>query len=166
MKVYVPANSRWIPTAVSRKRNFEINQSCGEDRFECFTDWFFFTHIDPVLRFWHSLGMFGGLAFFAIALVIWNPWSLLFGLIGVFFFYGFGLLSHVAYAHHGSGASNPGRYHRSSSSVVAINWWTATGGYSRRLEAFLQKYPFVVEVLDLRVIEVTGIRDLIARFFR
>src|SRR5262245_24250564 len=138
MKVYVPANSRWIPTAVSRQRNLSINRACGEERFECFTDWFFFTHIDPVLRFWHTLGMFGGLILFAVAFVLWNGWSLLIGLVGVFFFYGFGLISHLAYSS-GSGVSDPARYHRSSSTLIAINFWTASGIYHKKLETFLRK---------------------------
>ncbi len=156
VKVYRPSNSRWIPTAGSRQRNWAINQACGEDRFECFTDWFFFTHIDPVLRFWHTLGMIGGLILFTVALILWNFWSLVIALIGVFFFYGFGLIAHLLYAR-GSGASDPGRYHRSTRMTLAINLWTALGIYRKKLEAFLQKYPFVVRELDLKAVETSGV---------
>lgn len=133
----------------------EINRSCPESRFDNFTDWFFFTHIDPILRIWHSLGMIGGVLLFALAAILWNIWSIPVFVLGVVFFYGFGLISHALYAG-GSGKTTPDRYHNSIGITIKINLSTATGTYRRHLETFLEKYPFVARELDLRVVDAKG----------
>jgi hypothetical protein len=138
-----------------RATNAERNRVYGEDRFDSFEDRFFFLHIDPIQRCWHALGMFGGLLFYGLAILAWNERSLGWAALGVFFFYGFGLMSHLLYDG-GTGRSDQGRFRRSTPVVIEINLRSTFGTYSRKLEKFIEKYPFVTEAYDLEVSEAKG----------
>lgn len=146
----IPANARWRPTSESRAENCRRVAAHAPERFKKYSDYFFFIHVDPVLRFWHSLGMFAGIAFFA--LLVFNisnwPWNLVLYSLGVLFFYGFGVISHYFYD---GGVAKTGRKHFWDSlfTVIYFNTLTAFGLYQRRLRRFVEEYPFTIEAYEL-----------------
>jgi len=147
----VPATTRWIPNRWSRQLSRERVRDYDSSQFETYADYFFFLHIDPVQRFWHSYGMFAGIGFFTGLFLNWNVWplNLIFYLLGVLHFYGFGLISHLVYD--GGSAKTEGRHFWDTMpTVIYFNTLTATFQYQKALKKFIRKYPFVIEAYGLR----------------
>jgi hypothetical protein len=145
-----PRNSCWIPTRESRAICRQRVTAAQPSQFKSYQDYFFFLHIDPVLRFWHTIGMFAGVAFFVLLVLNWTNWywNVGFYLLGVLFFYGFGILSHYAYD---GGAAKTVRKHflDSTPTVIYINLLTVSFLYQKRLCEFVREYPFTVTAYDL-----------------
>jgi hypothetical protein len=148
MKKYRPKNTRWIMDPTTRALNLKRVSSFGPDKFDSYQDYFFFVHIDPIQRFWHSMGMIVGLFFFYMLFYSWDLWSILYYFLGVFFFYGVGVLSHAYYDGH-SGKSEIRYFHVTTPTVIKINLLTLTGLYQNYLKKFIQKYPFTVDAFDM-----------------
>ena len=53
----------------------------------------------------------------------------------------------------GTGKSDSGRFRKTTPVVVEINLRSTFGTYNRKLESFVEKYPFVAEAYDLEVSE-------------
>ncbi|MBT3586009.1 MAG: hypothetical protein HN509_13970 [Halobacteriovoraceae bacterium] len=145
---YIVTSKKWRLATSDRDRNSARMLAHPPERFETYQDWFFFSHIDPVQRFWHCLGMIIGTPMFLLLFYFWNSWSVLFYLLGVFFFYGFGVLSHLYYD--GSkGRSEMRNFHLTTWLVIKINYWTFFGFYPKVLGKFVEKYPFTKEAFEL-----------------
>jgi len=140
-----PRYSKWIINSEIRQQNRERVLKYDASQFDNFEDWFFFSHIDPVQRFWHAFGFVVGCIFYIT--LLFHPSWLLF-LSATFFFYGAGLISHIYYDG-GAGKSEPGAYNKSTPMVLKINAWTLSGTYQKRLREFVQKYPQTQEAYDL-----------------
>ena len=145
---YRPKNTKWIMDPATKAKNLKRVLAFGPERFDCYQDYFFFVHIDPVQRFWHSMGMVVGLFFFTMLFYSWSIWSILFYFLGVFFFYGIGVISHAYYDGH-SGKSEIKYFHITTPTVIKINLLTLSGLYQKYLDKFIQKYPFTVEAFEL-----------------
>lgn len=145
---YRPRNSKWIMDGVTRKRNLSRVEKYGPEQFDTYGDYFFFVHIDPIQRFWHAIGMIIGTYFFFMLFYSWNIWSILYYFLGVFFFYGFGVISHAYYDGH-SGRSEIKYFHVTTPVVIKINLLTLTGLYQKYLNKFIEKYPFTVDAFEM-----------------
>jgi len=145
---YKPRNSKWIVDSKTRSVNLARVDKYGPEHFENYQDYFFFVHIDPIQRFWHSIGMIIGTYFFFMLFYSWNIWSILYYFLGVFFFYGFGVISHAYYDGH-SGRSEAKYFHLTTPTVIKINLLTLTGTYQKYLNTFIKKYPFTVDAFDM-----------------
>lgn len=141
-----------FPTAADRASSISRIAEYSRQMFETEEDFFYFTHIDPNLRFWHALGFAVGLPLFGISIgmmVFGMPFyaALLWG-AGILFFYGFGWISHSLYDG-GYGRTVKFSYWQSIIWVVKINMQTLLGTYDKGLNQFICKYPFVVEAWEL-----------------
>lgn len=145
---YKPKHTKWVMDPTTKSKNLKRVLEFGPERFESYQDYFFFVHIDPIQRFWHSMGMVVGLFFFTLLFYSWNIWSILFYFLGVFFFYGIGVISHAYYDGH-TGKSEIKYFHITTPTVIKINLLTLTGLYQRNLNKFVQKYPFTVDAFEL-----------------
>jgi hypothetical protein len=90
MSALSPTSSRLVPNKKSRTFHLERNNKYFHDQFESYNDWFYFIHIDPVIRWWHASGMVAGLGFYALAafqaMTIGLSWTVFIeAIIGVFF---------------------------------------------------------------------------------
>lgn len=149
----IPKSSRLLPSKASRQFHLERNRKYGPDKFQCYNDWFYFIHIDPILRWWHGLGMMTGIIFYIFAAL--DLWVFGLGLsciikflVGVFFFYFLPLISHFIYDG-GTAKSSPDKFHSTLIPVVHINLLTLTGSYDSWLRKFIEKYPFTKDAWDL-----------------
>jgi len=156
MKVLVPRHSRLFPSQEFREECRQRIAAHPPNRFETYNDWFYFIHIDPVQRWIHAFGMFVGTFFFGAMLWAWSWWSLPFYGLGVFFFYGFGVISHKIYDR-GEAKSDPKYFLTTLWPVIAINLTTVLFLYDRQLRTFVLKYPFVREAFDLVEIERSSV---------
>lgn len=152
----IPRTCRLIPTARTRQTNYEIVTRNPPERFDGYVDWFYFIHVDPVQRVIHLVGMLVGVGVFArsfLALVA-ARWLAAAGLylVGVFFFYGFGVISHAIYDR-GAAESDPAYWHLTLPAVVYINLCTLIGRYDWILDDLMARYPFTRAEWDL--VEVT-----------
>jgi hypothetical protein len=137
-----------MPTRQTRAISFERNQKYTIKDFDSMTDWFFYTHIDPVQRFIHAFGMYMGLFFFAMMFIEWSLFSIVYYLLGAFFYYALGIVSHMTYDK-GSGTSERKYLHVTFWPVIQINLATSLFYYDKVLRKFVGKYPFVIEAYDL-----------------
>lgn len=158
MKIIRPKNSKWIADDELRKFNSKRVLDYPVEKFETFEDWFYFVHIDPYQRFWHTLGMFVGTFFFFMLFYSWSALSFVYYPLGVFFFYVLGIISHLYYDG-GNGKSDWRFFHRSTSVVIKVNTLTFFGLYPLSLAKFIKKYPFVLEAYDLEITEKPSIWD-------
>lgn len=145
---YRPKNSKWIMDPSTREKNLARVEKYGPENFDSYGDYFFFVHIDPIQRFWHSMGMVVGTFFFFMLFYVWSSWSFLYYVLGVFFFYGIGVISHAYYDGH-SGRSEVKYFHVTTPVVIKINLLTLTGTYQKYLQKFIKKYPFTLEAFDM-----------------
>ncbi len=153
MRPLIPNFSHILPSAKVKLIHEERNAAYTADKFQNYNDWFYFIHIDPVLRWWHSFGCIIG-SFFFVRL----GFSLYYGglsweagryyLLGVFFFYVLPLISHLVYDG-GSAKSTPDKFHSTLLPVIHINYLTVTGQYDKWLRKFKDKYPFTDEAWKL-----------------
>jgi hypothetical protein len=149
-----PQNSRLIPTRESRAFHAARNRTFTPDKFESYTDWFYFIHIDPYTRALHAFGMVVGTLLYVVSLYRFlvfgaRPEAFLTLSAGAFFFYVFPLLSH--YVYDGGGArSTPGKFLPTLLPVIHINLLTLTGRFDSWLRRFVEKYPFTVAAWALR----------------
>ena len=123
------------------------------DKFECYNDWFYFIHVDPVIRKWHAFGMVVGTLFYLFsayeAIAHGITYALgVYLLIGAFFFYFLPLISHYVYEG-GTAKSSLDRLHSTFKPVIHINILTLTGRYDEWLREFMNKYPFIREAWEL-----------------
>lgn len=149
----IPKSSRFLPNKSTRLFHLERNLQYGPEKFQTYTDWFYFIHVDPVIRWWHALGMVLGMIFYVFAgLDAWVfglSWFMgLKILIGACFFYFLPLLSHFIYDG-GSTTSTPDKFHSTLFPVIHINLMTLTGQYDPWLRTFIEKYPFTFAAWDL-----------------
>ncbi len=155
-KILIPKESSFFPSKRLREINSLIPIKYGPDFFETYNDWFYFIHIDPVQRLIHSIGMLIGYAMFlALSIDLINGFQiyhLLGFLIATFFYYGFGLFSHLIFDG-GKAMSTPGHFIETLPVVHSFNFLTLIGKYDNSLRTFVKKYPFVVEAYDLIEIE-------------
>ncbi len=135
----------------------KFNASYPEEAFDSVHDWFFFFHINPVVRFVHTFGMLVGLICFVIAAISWNWFTFVWLLIGSFFFYYLGGISHMIYDPD-KAKVRPIHLMTGFLPVVRINMLTLMGRYDKALRQFQMKYPFTTEAHDL--IEIDS-RDLL-----
>lgn len=153
-----PRRSKWIPTHADRKFAQDRVARWGPEHFETYAEYFFSIHLDPYLRFWHSIGMIVGLIMFSWLISNWiffhAGWKedLVLYLLGVLHFYGFGIISHYIYDG-GAAKTELGHFWDTTWEVVRFNTLTMTGKYQAELERFLKKYPFLIEAYDLIQIE-------------
>ena len=148
----VPRATRLVPTRASRDRAFRVIQRNPPERFERYADWFYFLHLDPVLRWIHLVGMVLGTYLFyrgyaACAAGAWISGCLT-AMVGVIPFYYFGVLSHWIYDK-AAAASDPAYWHVTFFTVVYINVATASGMYGTTLRRFVDRYPWVAREWDL-----------------
>lgn len=149
----IPKSTRLLPNKSTRLFHLERNRAYGPEKFQKYNDWFYFIHIDPIIRWWHGLGMMIGIILYFFAAL--DAWIFGFGmamvtkvLAGVFFFYFLPLISHYIYDG-GTAKSTPDKFHSTLIPVIHINLLTLTGQYDRWLRKFIEKYPFVVEAWNL-----------------
>ncbi len=149
----VPEYSQLVPSKDLHQMHLERQQLYPPEKFETYNDWFYFIHVDPIIRWWHAIGMMIGLLFYIIA--AYETWIFGLGLkvmlevlIGVFFFFFLPLISHYVYDGGGT-KSTPDKFHSTFIPVVHINLLTLTGRYDRWLRKFIQKYPFTVKAWKL-----------------
>ena len=150
--VLIPKGSRLVPTKKLRSKARNRIQKYPESLFECYADWFFFVHIDPVQRYIHAIGMIIGIIFYIIVIIEWSIYSIIYYLIGAFFFYGLGVVSHILYDS-SLGRSRVRNYHQTLFPVIKFNLRTLFGNYDQKLREFIHKYPFTLEAFDLIEIE-------------
>jgi hypothetical protein len=147
-----PNYARFKPSQKMREKGLERNQKYKREDFHNLEDWFFYTHIDPVQRIIHAIGMFVGLFFFALcfySLAKLNvAMTLSFYGAGVFFYYVSGIISHQFYDA-GTGRSHPKFLLPTFIPVIKINLATTCRTYDSELRAFVKKYPFVKEAYEL-----------------
>ncbi len=148
MKGLVPRHSRLFPSPEFREEARLRIANIPKERFETYVDWFYYIHIDPVQRWVHAFGMFVGAGFFGAMVAAWGWWSIPFYLIGVFFFYGFGVISHQIYDR-GEAKSEPKYFLLTLWLVISINLTTVLMTYDAGLRRFVAKYPFAAEAFDL-----------------
>jgi hypothetical protein len=153
MKKLIPRTSRMIPSRGLRELHLKRNSEYRLEHFKSYVDWFYFIHVDPVVRWWHALGMVAGGVLYILSFIdlIFNGFSLnavllFFG--GMFFFYFLPLISHYFYDG-GTAKSTPDRFHSTLIPVIHINFLTLSGRYDPWLNSFIEKYPFTVEAWDL-----------------
>jgi len=152
MRVLVPRDARWLPSARARAHSARRVRVFAVDRFESDADWFDFIHIDPAQRAIHAFGYVASAPFWVMIFVEWSWLSVVYGALAVFFFHGMGVISHAFYD--GSAArSDPRKWHITLLSVMRLNRLTLTGRYDAWLRGFVRKYPFVAEAHDLVEIE-------------
>lgn len=159
MSILQPKFSRLIPNQESRAFHMERNQKFTADKFQIYNDWFYFIHVDPIIRWIHAVGMVLGFILYYFSAYEW--WIAGFStsvvakfFVGVFFFYFLPLISHYIYDG-GSAKSTPDRFHSTLIPVIHINLLTLTGRYDKWLRKFIQKYPFTVEAWQLEEKEGT-----------
>ncbi|PCJ46856.1 MAG: hypothetical protein COA99_01910 [Moraxellaceae bacterium] len=143
-----PNDLRFWPSGEDRQKAQQRVSSYNLEWFDSERDFFFFQHINPYQRLWHAVGMYGGLLFFFLMLYSWSYWSILYYLLGVLFFYGFGLISHYIYDG-GAAKSQLSSLVESFEWVVRFNLQTTFGTYHAELSRFIEKYPFVVDAYSL-----------------
>ncbi len=150
--ILYPSQSRFLPSQEIRDQALMRNSKYKLRDFETLEDWFFYTHVDPVQRMIHAIGMFIGLSFFGLCsyFLFSENWPLtaLFYLLGVFFYYVSGIISHQFYDA-GTGRSRPKDLITTFIPVIKINLATTFGSYDDKLRAFIAKYPFVTEAYQL-----------------
>ncbi len=156
-KVLVPRHSRIFPTKLELDISESIPKKYGPEFFETYQDWFYFAHIDPVQRWIHALGMVIGYGIYiycgylainlmVIPFIIWL-------LVGIFFYYGSGLISHSVYDR-AAGKTTPDHFGDTFGTVHRFNLETLLGIYDYSLRKFIKKYPFVTEAFDLIEIKI------------
>ena len=121
--------------------------------FKTYNDWFYFIHIDPAQRIVHAFGMFAGSYFFIMLFLEWSFKSIVYYLLGVFFFYVLGIISHLIYDK-GTAKSDPKYFIPTFIPVIKFNILTSLGIYDNSLRRFCDKYPFTVKAYDL--VEING----------
>lgn len=142
-----------LPNKASRDFHQERNRKFTVDKFQSYNDWFYFIHVDPVVRWIHAIGMVLGFSlYFYSAYLLWvNGFEIktvLTLFAGMFFFYFLPLISHYIYDG-GSAKSTPDRFHSTLIPVIHINLMTLTFSYDPWLRRFVEKYPFTVEAWQL-----------------
>jgi hypothetical protein len=149
----IPKATRLFPNKASRLFHAKRTAEYGPEKFQSYNDWFYFIHLDPVIRWWHAIGMGIGIIFFIFAGM--HAWIFGFGLsfilkflVGCFFFYFLPLISHYIYDG-GMIISGPNKFHSTLIPVIHINLLTYTGQYDRWLRKYIEKYPFTIEAWDL-----------------
>jgi hypothetical protein len=145
----LPLHSRLIPNQVLRNKALDRNTQYKIENFESLEDWFFFTHIDPVQRLIHAVGMYIGLFFFLLMFIDFGLQSFIYYILGVFFYYVSGIISHQFYDG-GSGRSHPKFLLPTFIPVIKINLATSLGYYDSVLRDFVKKYPFVETSYELK----------------
>ena len=150
--ILVPKNSRFFPTTEQRKQSAARVQNYPPEKFETYNDWFFYIHIDPVQRMIHTFGMYVGLFFFTMIFIDWSYQSIYYYLLGVFFLYGLGVISHLIYDQ-GQAKSAPRYFLSTLIVVIEFNLATTFGYYDKKLRKFIEKYPFVKEAYELEEIK-------------
>jgi hypothetical protein len=144
-----------VPSSEVRAENRQRLNEYSIERFNGYGDWFYFIHIDPVVRFWHSLGFVVGTSLYISAIVAFSWWSIPLALGGLFFFYFLGLISHFYYDG-GLAKSDVGHWHESTPLVIRIILTSITGRYNGQLEDFIRRYPFTVDAYGLERIGHAG----------
>ncbi len=144
----VPKNTRFFPNHGQRLLSANRNTKYTLEMFDTYNDWFYFIHIDPAQRYLHAFGMFVGTYFFILMAFYWGAISIIYYLLGVFFFYVLGILSHLLYDM-GTARSSPKYFMQTFIPVVRINLLTTIGRYDQSLREFVKKYPFTIEAYDL-----------------
>jgi hypothetical protein len=148
-RILIPEDSRLFPSPEIVARNRQIILDNPPQKFASYWDWFHFIHIDPVQRWIHLIGMIIGSYFYVMIFIEWSLLSWLYYLLGVIFFYGAGLISHLLYDT-GAAKSDPRYFHITLWAVIHINLRTLTFTYDSWLRDFLRKYPFSSEYFKLR----------------
>ncbi|MBA2403984.1 MAG: hypothetical protein H0V66_04365 [Bdellovibrionales bacterium] len=153
MNQLIPKYSRLFPSQSTRQFHLERNNNYGPDKFHTYNDWFYFIHVDPVIRWWHAAGMVIGTLFYIFAAL--DAWVFGFTFfmvfkffLGMFFFYFLPLISHFYYEG-GSAKSSPDKFHSTLIPVIHINLMTLTGRYDKWLRTYIEKYPFTQEAWEL-----------------
>lgn len=150
----VPEYSQLVPSKDLRQIHQERQHLYPAEKFETYNDWFYFIHVDPIIRWWHAIGMMVGFLFYIIAgyetWILGLSWKVAIEiLIGVFFFYFLPLISHFLYDG-GSAKSTPDKFHSTLIPVIHINLLTLTGRYDKWLRKFILKYPFTTQAWKLQ----------------
>lgn len=149
----ISKHSKLIPTSESREFHRKRNAEFSPDKFQSYTDWFYFIHIDHYMRWFHAISMVIGCSLYIIS--AYKLW--IFGLkadtvitffTGMFFFYFLPLISHFIYDA-GSAKAGPDKFLPTFIPVIHINFMTLTWTYDSWLRKFIEKYPFVIEAWQL-----------------
>ena len=151
MPYLIPRNANLTPTTDQRRNNQKRIEGLSSQNFKKYSDYFFFIHIDPYLRFWHWTGMLIGLYFFTLLFIgLPSSWSLALAKLslGIFFFYGLALVAHYLYDG-GAAKTEPGHFIDSTPTIIYINLLSGIGLYQKRLQRFIAEYPFTVKAFDL-----------------
>jgi len=144
----------WVPSRTRRLKAAARNLAYPREHFKSDADFFFFTHLDPVQRFWHVLGFLLSFLFFPTSIAAFIHHSVTRGIAlwatGVFCFYGFGFISHRLYDG-GTGATRPRLFLTSIPWALRLNWLTLrTSHFRRQLVEFAARYPFTVSAWEMR----------------
>jgi hypothetical protein len=153
----IPRFSQLLPNKESRLFHSERSRHYGIDQFQTYNDWFYFIHIDPVLRWWHAIGMVIGTTYFVKMGLDYKAFGIgkimgIHYLLGVFFFYVLPLMSHYFYDG-GHSKSTVKQFHSTLIPVIHINFLTLTGLYDSWLRNFIKKYPFTIKAWELKEVE-------------
>ena len=155
-KILIPRYSTLIPNKKSVDFFSGIPKKFPPEKFDKYTDWFYFTHLDPVQRIIHAYGMIFGYAIYLFCFYSlffnFGIMTVLIFLVGVFFYYGTGVISHKLYDN-GAGKTSPEYFYETFETVHRFNFQTLFGTYDKALRKFITKYPFVMEAYDLIEIE-------------
>jgi len=146
--ILIPRISTFFPSSHTRTLAQSTVRNNPPEKFQSYQDWFFFIHIDPAQRYVHSIGMVIGTIFFMMLFIEWSYWSFLYYILGVFFFYVVGIISHLIYDK-GEAKSHPRYFAVTFLTTIQFNLLTLFGMYDKKLREFLKKYPFVAEEYDL-----------------
>jgi hypothetical protein len=78
----------------------------------------------------------------------WSLMSVAYYLLGVFFFYVLGIISHLIYDK-GTAKSDPKYFIPTLIPVIKLNLFTVIGMYDGSLRDFCKKYPFTIKAYEL-----------------
>lgn len=154
--VLLPKKSRFYPSASLREFARRRNAAYPKEFFQTYNEWFYFIHIDPIQRFIHVFGMITGLIFFGLMIINWGLISFIYYILGAFFFYGIGIISHLIYDK-GSAKSERKYLLTTFYPVIRINVLTLFGRFDQDLRKFINKYPFVKDAYELEEVPKTKI---------
>lgn len=130
-----------IPTTSKRERKERL-ESLNPSEFGSYRDFFYALHLNQRTQQMHLIGALIGPIFFVLSIVHLNVW---FFLINLFFFYGFGFLSHYLFDGVVSRTAKEAPW-GSFRFALEINWFCLTGKMKKIEQDFLLKYPFVKSI--------------------
>lgn len=130
-----------IPTNTKLQRKRELNK-LEPSEFESYRDSFIALHLNTYTQLMHLIGAIIGILFFILSIYFHN---LILFLINIFFFYGFGFLSHYLFDGIISRTAKEAPW-GSFRYAVELNILFLTGKIKSIEQELFSKYPFLISV--------------------